>query len=119
MRERSAANGGKLPTGIPEEFEGLSVTSRRNGKAGYVLFTLLDSFSSSLDDLPVKVEIEYHLGYTRIGMGDRHTPRIDGTICHGTTDNPESLRQAFINSFADPPENFLVGGPRGATIRCQ
>jgi hypothetical protein len=45
MRERSAGNGGRLPIGMPETFEGLSVISYRNGKAGYIVFTLLNSFA--------------------------------------------------------------------------
>jgi hypothetical protein len=79
MRERSAANDGRLPIGIPEKFEGLSVISYRTGKAGYILFTLLNSFAHSLNDQPVRVEVEYDLGYTRIGTGDRYTERILGS----------------------------------------
>jgi hypothetical protein len=59
-----------LPIGMPETFQSLSVITYRTGKAGYILFTLLDSFANSLRDHPVKVEVEYECGYTRIGMGE-------------------------------------------------
>jgi hypothetical protein len=45
--------------------------------------------------------------------------RADGTVCHGTTDDPESFFQAFISSFANAPEKVLAGTPRGASINCQ
>jgi hypothetical protein len=48
-----------------------------------------------------------------------HETRADGTVCHGSTDNPESFRQAFVDSFADTPEKVLVGTPRGGSIKCQ
>jgi hypothetical protein len=104
---------GGVPNGMPNAFEGMSVVTYRNGKAGHVLFTLLDSFANSLRDHPVKVEVEYQWGYTRIGMGDRYTLRMsatelwsftrndwqvypepayqtraDGTVCHRTFDPP-------------------------------
>jgi hypothetical protein len=44
---------------MPEVFEVLSVITYRNGKAGYIVFTLLDSFADGLRDQPVKVEVEY------------------------------------------------------------
>jgi hypothetical protein len=95
-----------------------------------------------LRDQPVKVEVEYHGGYTRIGMGDRYTLRMlatelwklnrndwevspnlayqtraDGTVCHGTFDSAEKFRQTFPDGFANTPEKVLVGTPRGSAIR--
>jgi hypothetical protein len=127
---------------MPEMFEEMSVVTRRNGKAGHILFTLLNSFANSLRDDPVKVEVEYHGGYTRIGMGDRYTltmlatelwkltrndwevypdlpyqTRADGTVCHRTFDSAEKFRQTFLNDFANAPEKVLVGTPRGSAIR--
>jgi hypothetical protein len=100
---------GGLPAGMPEFFEGLSVTATRNGREGRILFTHINSYHNSLRDQPVKVEVSYRWGYTRIGMGDRYTlmmlanelwvlthnkwdvypkqphqTRADGTICHET-----------------------------------
>jgi hypothetical protein len=56
---------------MPEIFENLSVVTYRTGNAGYILFTLIDSFADSLRDQPVKVEVSYQWGYTRLGMGYR------------------------------------------------
>jgi hypothetical protein len=78
MCERSG-NERRTPTGMPEVFEEISVVTFRNGKSGYILFTLLNSFSSSLRDQPVKVEVEYRGGYTRIRMCDRYTLRMLAT----------------------------------------
>jgi hypothetical protein len=130
---------------MPSTFEGLSVRTYRNGKADYILFELLDNFPYSLSDQPVRAEIEYLYGCTRIGMSDRYTlrmlvtelwaltrndwkiypkfaseTRIDGPIIHGTTDSAKSFHQAFETYlFANPPEKILVEGPRGAAINSQ
>jgi hypothetical protein len=141
MMERSGDER-RLPEGMPEMFEEMSVVTRRNGKASYILFTLLNSFANSLRDQPVKVEVEYHGGYTRIGMGDRYTLRMlatelwkltrndsevypdlpyqtraDGTVCHSTFDSAEKFRQSFLDDFANAPEKVLVGASRGSAIR--
>jgi hypothetical protein len=143
MRERSG-NENRLPIGMPGTFDGLSVITYRNGKAGHILFTLLDTFANSLKDQPVKVEVEYRWGYTRLGMGDRYTLRMlatelwaltrndwqvypgparetraDGTVCHDTFDNADKFHQTFIDDFAAIPEKVLVGTPRGSAIRSQ
>jgi hypothetical protein len=54
LRERSG-NANRLPIGMPEAFENLSVVTYRTGKEGPILFTLLNSFANSLRDQPVKV----------------------------------------------------------------
>jgi hypothetical protein len=127
---------------MPETAENLTVTTRRTGDPGYILFTLPDSFADSLMDQPVKVEVNYHWCYTRIGMGDRYTLRMlatelwtlarndwqvhpraaretraDGTVVHDSTDTPESFHQAFIDSFAEAPPKVLAGTPRGSSIK--
>jgi hypothetical protein len=63
MLERSGKER-RLPEGMPEMFDEMSVITFRNGKAGYILFTLLNSFANSLRDQPVKVEVEFHGVYT-------------------------------------------------------
>jgi hypothetical protein len=90
----------------------------------------------------VKVEVEYHGGYTRIGMGDRYTLRMlatelwkltqnhwgvypnlpyqtraGGTVCHKTFDSAKEFHQTFIDDFANAPEKVFVGTPRGSAIR--
>jgi hypothetical protein len=128
---------------MPEIFEGLSVITNRNGKAGHILFTLIDSFASSLRDQPVEVEVEYRWGYARLGMGDSYTLRMlamelwalthndwrinpepayqtraDGTVCHKTFDSAGEFHQSFVDDIAIIPAKVLVGTPRGSAIRC-
>jgi hypothetical protein len=50
-RLRGRAGNGTLPEGMPDSFTGLSVRIYPDGKAGYILFELLDSFASSLTDM--------------------------------------------------------------------
>jgi hypothetical protein len=129
---------------MPESFGNLSVVTYRTREAGYILFTLLDSFADSLKNQPVKVGVTYQWGYTRIGMGDRYTLKMvamelwaltrndwqifptaasetkaDGTICHDSTGDSESFCQAFIDSFAEIPPKVLAGTPRGSSIKSQ
>jgi hypothetical protein len=129
---------------MPEMFDEMPVIPYRNGKAGDILFTLLNSFANSLRGQPVKVEVEYHGGYTRIGMGERYSLRMlamelwkltrndwevypepayqtraDGTVCHKTFDSADKFHQSFVDDFAAIPEKVLVGTPRGSAIRCR
>jgi hypothetical protein len=132
----------RSPIGMPTTFTGLSMVTSRNGKEGRILFTLIDSYADSLRDQPVKAQVTYFRGYTRIGMRDRYTlmmlaselwtltrnnweiypmqaiqTKADGTICHGTYDNPDDFQSAGINSFALIPEKVLAATPRGTSIR--
>jgi hypothetical protein len=129
---------------MPDKFENLSVVMYRTGKAGCILFTLLDSFASSLRDQPVKVEVNYQWGYTRLGMGDRSTPmilatelwtlthnewqiypkqanetRADGTVCHDTFGTADEFQQMCIHEFAIIPEKYLIAAFRGSSINSQ
>jgi hypothetical protein len=140
----SSTTAHSLPSGMHEIFKNLSVVAYRTGKAGYILFTLLDSFANSLRDQPVKVEVENEWGYTRIGMGDRYTPmmlatelwtltqndwqiypkpahetRADGTVCHRSFVTADEFEQTFIHDFAVIPEKLLAAAPRGSAIRSQ
>jgi hypothetical protein len=137
---RMQSHGG-LPNGIPPAVQGMSVITYRDGKAGYVLFTLLDSFATSLKSQPIKVEVEYQWGYTRIGMGDRYSlmmlanelwsltrnawdvypafpyqTRADGTVCHKCLGSAQEFRQIAIEELTDTPEKVLSGTPRGSII---
>jgi hypothetical protein len=93
----------------------------------------------------LKAEVEYHGGYTRIGMGDRYTlmmlanelwsltrndwnvypqlayqTRADGTFCHKTFAAANEFYQQPIDEIPDlVPEKVLVGSPRGSAIRSQ
>jgi hypothetical protein len=143
-RFRSRAANQMLPIGMPDKFENLSVVMYRTGKAGYILFTLLDSFASSLRDQPVKVEVNYQWGYTRLGMGDRYTPmmlatelwtltqnewqiypkqahetRADGTVCNDTFGTTDEFQQMCIHEFAVILEKYLIAAFRGSSINSQ
>jgi hypothetical protein len=127
---------------MPDTFENLSVRTYRDGKAGYILFELLDSFATSLMDRPCRVQIEYEYGYTRLGIGEGYTLRvlaqefwaltkndwnlypkssherlIDGTICHLTSHSPESFHNALeVDRIDPPPVKIQEDGGRGTSI---
>jgi hypothetical protein len=65
-RLRGRAEHGILPGWIPDTFTDLSVRTYRDGKAGYILFELLDSFAASLSDMPCRVQIGYEFGDPRL-----------------------------------------------------
>jgi hypothetical protein len=75
-RLRGRAEHGSLPGGMPDTFTDLSVRTYRDGKAGYILFELLDSFAASLTDMPCRVQIGYEFGYTRLGIVEAYTLRM-------------------------------------------
>jgi hypothetical protein len=56
-----------LPTGMPEEFSGLSVSTWKDGKAGYILFSLPDAIMTPMTDSETQVLVEYTNGYMREG----------------------------------------------------
>jgi hypothetical protein len=75
-RLRGRAEHGILPKRMPVSLEGLSVKAYRDGKAGYILFELLDNMAMSLTDMPCRAQIEYEYGYARLGIGDRYILRM-------------------------------------------
>jgi hypothetical protein len=109
---------------MPDTFENLSVRIYRDGKAGYILFELLDSFATSLMDMPCRINLEYEYGYASLGFGEGYTLRmlaharlIDGTICHQTTNSPESFRNALaVDRIDPPPVKIQEDGGRGTSI---
>jgi hypothetical protein len=66
----------RLPTGMPDTFQNLSVRTYKDAKAGYILYEPLDSLADNLTDIPVKAQIEYHNGYAKLGMGDLYWLRM-------------------------------------------
>jgi hypothetical protein len=111
---------------MPTSFQNLSVITRRNGKAGYILFEPLDSVAGELTDMPVRVQIEYRNGYAKFGMGEAYSLRmlaqefwalthnewslypkgscrreIDGTIVHETVTDPNSFFNALTAGQID------------------
>jgi hypothetical protein len=58
---------GRIPYGVPDTVESVSVRAYRDGKAAYVLFELLDSLAASINEHPVLVQIEYRWGMPESG----------------------------------------------------
>jgi hypothetical protein len=137
-RFRSRAANQTLPMGMPDKFENLSVVMYRTGKAGYILFTLLDSFASSLRDQTVKIEVNDRGGYTSLGMGDRYTlmmsatelwtlthnewqicpkqayeTRADGTVCHDNGTAEEFHQFPLRRPIQGPVPDLTRPTPRG------
>jgi hypothetical protein len=136
------AEHGILPSGMPDTCENLSVRTYRDGKAGYILFEQLDSFTMSLTDMPCRIHMEYEYGFTRLGIGEAHTLRmlaqefwgltrndwslypnpsharmVDGTICHRTTNNPSSFHDSLsVDRIDEPPIKVQEDGGRGTSI---
>jgi hypothetical protein len=75
-RFRERAQSLRLPSGMPETFTDLSVRAYRDGKSGYVLYEPLESLAGNLTDMPVRVQIEYHYDFAKLGMGEGYTQRM-------------------------------------------
>jgi hypothetical protein len=132
----------RLPAGMPDVFQDLSVTAYKNGRADYILYEPLDSLAGNLTDMPVRVQIEYRNGYTKIGMGDAYSLRmlaqrfwtlthnewnlypqgssrrcIDGTIVHETSTDPNSFHKSMaVDRIDTPPVKIQKDQGRGTAI---
>jgi hypothetical protein len=141
FRER-AFPPGRMPIGMPETLENMSVRAYRDGKAGYILFEPEDSLAEDLKAMPVRVKIEYDYGYAKFGMGDRYTLRmlaqefwaltqnswelypgvsvsreIDGTIRRGTTTDAIRFNNSLSSDvMVDPPVRIQEDQGRGTAI---
>jgi hypothetical protein len=133
---------GRIPNGIPESLESVTVRIFRDGKAGYILFESEDSLAEDMKAIPVGVRIDYDFGYARFGMGDRFTLRmlaqefwsltqngwelyqrvsaereIDGTIIYHTTKDPSQFRESQgIDYVLDPPTKIQEDQGRATAI---
>jgi hypothetical protein len=59
-----------LPAGMPESAEEVAVQTKKDGKAGYILFTPNDSFAIPTKIMDVQAVVEYEEGYMKVGMGE-------------------------------------------------
>jgi hypothetical protein len=87
LRERSQMGVARLPQGMPETFTGITVKTYRTGKAGYILFELLDNCASSMEDQPIRVQISYEYGHARVGIGDVYSMMMLATEFWALTQN--------------------------------
>jgi hypothetical protein len=61
------------PTGMPDSISELSITTWKDGKAGYFLFTPTDMIATKMADSETKVLIEYEFGYMHEGIPNAYT----------------------------------------------
>jgi hypothetical protein len=52
------------------------VQTRRDGKAGYILFTPESSYENSMKEMDLQVIIEYEEGFMSVGMSEAYTIRM-------------------------------------------
>jgi hypothetical protein len=65
-----------LPEGMPNTVEEVTAVTRKDGKAGYILFTPNYSLAVPMKKMDVQAVIEYDSGYMKVGMGEAYTVRI-------------------------------------------
>jgi hypothetical protein len=130
---------------MPDSVEEVTVQTRKDGKAGYVLFTPEYSFANSMKEMDLQVVIEYDEGFMQVGMSEAYTLRmlanefweltqqcwefypsnslhreINGAIVHGITWNRNEFRDIVaLDEKIEPPPKILEERGRGALIRNQ
>jgi hypothetical protein len=116
--------------------------TRKDSKAGYILFTPAYSFAVPMKKMDVQAVIECENGYMKVWMGEAYTIRmlaqelwelaqrqwefypingyrrwIDGSVFHKTTwDYNEYLAVVADDSMSIPPAKTLEERGRGTTI---
>jgi hypothetical protein len=134
-----------LPADMPTAVDGVTVQCWKDGKNGCILFTPNDSLTVPVGVMEVQVMMEYHLGFTRIGMGNAYTIKMlsdefeavtqghwgiyplqgsrrltDGTVVHSVTND----RDVYWSVAADQtiqvcPPKILEERGRGTLITNQ
>jgi hypothetical protein len=130
------------PTGMPESISELTITTWKDGKAGYILFTPIDMIATKMADSETRALIEYEFGYMQEGVPNAYTLQmlydvfmfltsntweiypanayrrtIDGTIVHNCTRDyrtGELLRSEGVT--AEPPARIIEDRGRGSEI---
>jgi hypothetical protein len=129
---------------MPESIEEVTVETKKDGKAGYIIFTPRDSLATAMRTQPNQVIIEYEYGYMKVGMGEAYTIRMltneffalmhntwemypkvgyrrltDGLIVHNvTTDLHEFHTVSALDDMIVPPPKILEERGRGTEIHC-
>jgi hypothetical protein len=65
-----------LPAGMPELIDEVTVTTRKDGKAGYIQFTPKCMIATSIEESEMKTIVEYDHGYMYEGIGNAYTIRM-------------------------------------------
>jgi hypothetical protein len=122
-----------LPVGMPELVDEVTVTTKKDGKAGYIMFTPRDMIATSVRSSETKIMVEYEYGYMFEGIGNAYTIRtvfqdfmaltqnqwelypavgyrrlIDGTIVHKCTRNYREGQQILAEDAAIPPPIMVI-----------
>jgi hypothetical protein len=123
-----------LPLGMPESIDEVTVEMKKDGKAGYILFTPAYSLATPMKKMDVQAVLEDEEGYMKVGMGKTYTVRmlaqefweltqrqwefypiesyrrwIDGSIIHKVTwDYNEYRKDVDNDQVYKPPDNILV-----------
>jgi hypothetical protein len=127
---------------MPDSVEEVTVETKKDGKAGYILFTPRDSLAAAMKNQPIQEVIEYEYGYMRVGMGEAYTIRmltnqflalaqntweifpkagcrrlIDGSVVHNvTTDLHEYHSVLALDDMIVRPPKILEERGRGTEI---
>jgi hypothetical protein len=122
-----------LPEGMPDMVDDVTVETRMDSKAGYILFAPRDRLAAAMKNQPNQVMIEYEYGHMRVEMGEAYTVRmlanefyaltqntwemypkagyrrlIDGTTVHNvTTDLREFHEVLAVDDLIEPPPKIL------------
>jgi hypothetical protein len=131
-----------LPLGMPEKIEEVTVETKKDGKAGYIMFTPRDGLTTAMKNQPLQAMIEYEYCYMRVGLGEAYTIRmltnefqeltqgtweiyprvgyrrlIDGTVVHNVTaDTNEFHAVLALDDMIVPPPKILEERGRGTEI---
>jgi hypothetical protein len=131
-----------LPTGMPESVMEMTVTTWKDGKAGYILFTPKDMIATMMADSETKILVEYENGYMHEGIGNAYTIQmvhddfmsltqntwelypatayrrlVDGTIVHKcTTDYRTGQLLRHERTPAEQPPRVIEDRGRGSEI---
>jgi hypothetical protein len=130
---------------MPETIEEVTVVTKKDGKAGYILFTPNTSFAKAMQEMDVQAVIEHDNGYMKVGMGEAYTIRMlaqefweltqrqwefypingyrrwtDGPVVHRITwDLKEYQAVVADDSMSISPAKILEERGRGTEIRKQ
>jgi hypothetical protein len=137
---RSTVRG--IPDQMPQLIDEVTVQVRKDGKAGYILFTPVYSLAVPMRKMDVQAVIEYDQGYMKVGMGEAYTVSMlayefweltqrtweiypiegyrcwtDGSVVHKTTPDIKAFHAVeFLHSMLVLPAKILEERRRGTEI---
>jgi hypothetical protein len=129
--------------GMPEVVTEVTVSTWKDGKAGYILFPPTDMIATAMSESETKILVEYDCGYMQEGIGNAYTIQmiyddfmaltqntwalypatayrilLDGTIVHKcTTDYRTGQLIRSEGTPAQQPPRIIEDKGRGSEIR--